>query len=54
MSVIVSASPVDAVQLVVESAGVADRLAVVVASPQRRVARPAVSTALAVPARRGL
>lgn len=46
--------PVDSVQLVVESARVADGLAVVVAPPQRRVARAAVGAALAVSPRRRL
>lgn len=47
-------SPVDAVQLVVESASVADGLAVIVAPPQRRVARAAVGAALPVAPRRRL
>ena len=42
---------VDAVQLVVEAAGVADGLAVVVAPPQRRRRRPAVGAAQPDPPR---
>ena len=42
---------VDAVQLVVEAAGVADGLAVVVAPPQRRRRRPAVGAAQPDPTR---
>lgn len=41
-------------QLVVEAAGVADGLAVVVAPPQRGGARAAVGAALPVPPRRRL
>ena len=46
--------PVDAVQLVVEAARVADGLAVIVASPERGVAGATVGAALAVAPRRRL